>query len=358
MFKVKTTIVLGAGASQSYGYPTGSELISHMIKLNTPLSVSIEEPTDDPQKIKNESLIRLHQALKFYDPISIDSFLLHYEHDQPLIDEAKKLIAQILLTTDNTNLFGHDANNSKSFPPSHWYRFLWDAIVSEQTADMIASDENSMNFEIVTFNYDNSLEFFLANCIYSPVSMFNDQQKHLVAEKIGKRIHHVYGSLNNNILSGFNADNTVSPIYYPRENYTQLETLVNQIFGNIKLINDRKESRFDNIKKALKNRDQIIFLGFGFDETNIGSEVLDLHTALAAKIASTSLPYVHRPVVKYTNFGDSEIINRRLNEILYRKLETGSSHTSFSFTRDINSVMKSNKNVYRALAEDFRLNNY
>lgn len=98
VFKVKTTLVLGAGASVGYGYPTGDGLIDCVIQ-----QLSKEENQQD------ENARRLQRLLSFYDPQSIDSFLNHYKSERGLIDFAKTEIAYCLLKSENKEAFrrGH-----------------------------------------------------------------------------------------------------------------------------------------------------------------------------------------------------------------------------------------------------------
>jgi hypothetical protein len=161
MFKVDTTIVLGAGSSHSYGYPLGDKLIDDLVKLSKP---KIE--TDGygiPVEITPSK--SLYEGLLFYDPMSIDSFLMHYKEDEELIQVAKNLISQILLNSPKEVLFQRGANLnaagiSENNDPTNWYRFLWDAIVGGLSADELTDEATDLRFNIITFNYDNSLENF------------------------------------------------------------------------------------------------------------------------------------------------------------------------------------------------------
>ncbi len=137
--------------------------------------------------------------------------------------------------------------------------------------------------------------------------MFNDEQKTDFLKNLKGRIHHVYGSLNDHAMIP-SADGRVAEISFPDKDDWAHSTHVEQSFENIRLISERTESEFEDVQAALKNRIQIIFLGFGFEETNIGSGALDLENAFLARQVNSQSGHPVFPVIKYTNLGDSEKI--------------------------------------------------
>lgn len=364
MFKVPTTIVLGAGASHSYGYPVGNDLISQMIQLSTPTADEKKHLASGFkfQDSDRRAAIHLGESLRFYHPISIDSFLQHYHDNRILVDQAKKLITHILLSTNNIDLFSYGANlkghgiSKSDDSPTHWYRFLWDAIVSEQTPVELSEPDHKLRFDIITFNYDNSLEYFLASRIYSKHSMFKDDQKAQFLLNLRKRIHHVYGSLNDHIMIP-TKNGIIENISYPElqngDEYGRIESS----YSNIKLIGERSAADFADIQAALKDKSQIIFLGFGFEETNIGPNVLDLENAFLTREVSRHVNGHVLPLVKYTNLGDSEKINRKLKAILFKPLDEG-DRRGYVTRNSGEGLIKSTKKVYQALDEDFRINDF
>ena len=62
------------------------------------------------------------------------------------------------------------------------------------------------------------------------------------------------------------------------------------------------------------------------------------------------------PLVKYTNFGDSERINSKLRSYLYQREKDDDERY---ITRKIGQgVVKSTKKTYQAIAQDFSLADY
>ncbi len=181
MFKVKTLIVLGAGASKSYGYPLGQKLIEDIVASCKPSTSVISNYRLDYE--------RLHDSLKFYEPLSIDAFLTHYKDEEKFVEAAKMKIVEVILRLDPTSAFQTPHSDG------HWYRFFWDAIVAGRTPEELARENHDPRFNVITFNYDVSLEHYLLSRIFSHHGFFTEEQKRTFWRTISRRIHHVYGSV-------------------------------------------------------------------------------------------------------------------------------------------------------------------
>jgi hypothetical protein len=105
MFKKKTVLILGAGASVPYGYPTGAGLVEEVktAAKNRMPAENTETFQRNPPSI--ERLRNFINDIKRYNPINIDYFLhqLYGDHEQKQ-DETKQemlklgrhLIGQVL----------------------------------------------------------------------------------------------------------------------------------------------------------------------------------------------------------------------------------------------------------------------
>lgn len=343
VFKLNTTLVLGAGASCGYGFPTGHELIETLIHATS-------RPT-------NESQSNLNRKLSFFDPISIDSFLYHYKDDKELVDSAKEEIALAILRCCKSNKFQRMLKSDfvpGSHEPYHWYRYLWDAIVSGLTPNELC-DPSKLKLNIITFNYDPSLEHYLYGCVTNSSFLTQDQQRSLL-QTLSERIHHVYGEL--------------LPYKYgcPQEGLVSYnscgdapEQLLRSYGKNIRLIDERdQDEHYTVIRDILSKSEQVIFLGFGFDETNIGPKVLNLAATLNQYSTYRALRD-NNPIIKFTNFNDQRIIADRMKAVYAKSIATresmfkdsqGYNHT---ITKASKEYISSPKSVYRALSEDFTL---
>jgi len=112
MFKEKTVIILGAGASVDSGYPTGEDLIKLIIESDFCKEDNLTKYLEDYNKISKEKkskdvikeeVYKLKRTLKQMSPLSIDTFLTYH----PKFSEiGKSLIAYELLKAENRdNLF-------------------------------------------------------------------------------------------------------------------------------------------------------------------------------------------------------------------------------------------------------------
>lgn len=355
MFKTPTAIVLGAGASRSYGYPTGEDLIDQLVSICKPSERKGGYPDEVIQISRN---LKLYQSLNFYDPLSIDSFLMHFHDKEEFVSDAKSFIAEILLNSPREELFSRGAKlylYRDDNVHSHWYKYLWDAIVGGEKPEDLADESKPFLFDIITFNYDNSLEYFLKRCIFSPNTFLTSAQSKSVLKKLSEKIHHVYGSLDPTAL---NASTSTDSAFIDHQffNKSKLEERGRAASQNIRLINERTDQDYKSIQDALKNKNQLIFLGFGFDDINIGPDILNLEQAFKTRAANRFSPEPFFPVIKYTNVGDSEKINRKVARLAHQNPREGDRQ---HVEREPNvGIYKSTKKVYQALAEDFSLNDY
>jgi hypothetical protein len=225
MFKAKTVIILGAGASWHYGYPTGEELVKRVIRKATTASKYFSDYAnnlagplasrprivsgDDPAipKDGNSGLQKqwmaatnkcqdLIERLNAVDPLVIDYFIDENPH---LEDIAKLCIAWVILEREFVSLrYGGNENrrelieNDRAVPQGgndNWYRFLLHKLTSDcPNGETLLS--NNVNF--VTFNYDVSLEIELYRGL-GHLAKFADYAEKLLTEN--DRILHVYGRL-------------------------------------------------------------------------------------------------------------------------------------------------------------------
>lgn len=345
MFTVPTTIVLGAGASCGYGFPTGYGLINDLI------TVCGQWKHNGTQRNLQKQAGELEELLSSLDPLSIDSFLDHFKYDPLIIECAKKAITQVLLEKSRKAEFHYHQNPGKDFVPFHWYRYLWSAIVSGVKREDLVNKDKPFDFNIVTFNYDPSLEYFL----YSRASfMFKGDELSSFLAKIRSQIHHVYGCImdyewcREDSKKDPSNDNYTHPdrndLFGNNLNNDQLSQLVKKNFNNILLIGDRDEKDCEEIQKAIRNAGQLIFLGFGFDQTNIGPKVLNLNSVVKAA-EEDGYPY-HYPIIKYSNDKKSPLIDRTVQQAFEQSPEGGAAHKS---------IYVSYKTAFGAVSEDFTL---
>ncbi len=226
--KKRTVLVLGAGASHTYGFPLGSDLKQAMLgTLNQ----------KNRQRLKthgfDDALIQEFQdALRYGAHPTIDIFL---EKKARFRELGSYLIASTLMPLERPRTL---------FTQKGWYGDVFRALSLDDDAP------DTGNLGVVTLNYDRSLEHFLRkntdyNCADSRI-----ESAHSKREKI--RIVHAHGSLGK----------------YPDVPYgTKLddEATLRAAADSIKIVSDKLEDSedFKNAQDLLAKAERIVFLGFG-----------------------------------------------------------------------------------------------
>jgi hypothetical protein len=274
MFNKKTVLILGAGASIPYHFPSGKGLIHEiihgqhrgydsLIKSYLPRGISVE---------------RFRSSLHKSKPSSIDTFL---EKNPTLIDAGKIAIASVLLPREREDFLF----NAK--PGDDWYTYL-NNLLSEQSFE-----DFGKNLSIITFNYDRSLE----HSLYTHLTNLHLTEK--TSEECVKQLRtipiiHVYGKLGNlpwktddksaSIPYGGNLAGESDDIRYKR---------IEWVAKSIKIIpeshNTAKEQQ-KKINELINNAEKIFFLGFGFHSENLRRINLDSFNFGDVKATTYGLP--------------------------------------------------------------------
>jgi len=182
---------------------------------------------------------------------SIDSFVAK---NPQYTEVARTAIAMVLMEMeDHEVFFNHTIDD-------HWYRYLvnklcpdgWDAF-------------DPSRLRIVTFNYDVSLEFFLAMA----VSHMYGKGATDVIEKLEKlEIVHVYGKLDRPLGTYGQIKTDIDPSDEKTE-ITKRD--IRNASRGIHLMGEGREGdgHLKTIQNMIHSSDRIGFLGFGFDAVNV-----------------------------------------------------------------------------------------
>jgi hypothetical protein len=179
MITTPTVLVLGAGASCPYGFPTGKEL---KVEICNAFSKPEAEGCQFLSANTNHSadeFLQFGNAFLKSGQSSVDAFL---EHRPEFLEVGKLAIAYCLIPReDEERLYQADEKRG-----GDWYGYLSEKL--NATFEEFGNNELS----IITFNYDRSLEHFLLNSLhYSHGKKFEE-----CAETLAKiPIIHVYGQL-------------------------------------------------------------------------------------------------------------------------------------------------------------------
>lgn len=308
-----TVLILGAGASYPYGFPTGLQLkarickalmqpgdyakndVKREMRFDEDLLVywairNLDPGTDsghilflkhEPQKVENSIknfVDSFANDLMLSPDASIDAFL---EHHPEYVDLGHRAIAGILLPYETRkSLFDDwiDKWNDPSNEEKHWYQLLFGKLNTK------LEDFDNNQLSIVTFNYDRSLEYFLWQAIKAK---YKEIDWELASQKLRTiPIVHLYGKLG----SLFRCEDETGPCVpyggigrlpralqnrIPNRNGDESVLLCDHIDKASECINTIHEEyapdnpSFVKARELIKNADRIYFLGFGYHEENM-----------------------------------------------------------------------------------------
>src|SRR5258706_15648804 len=174
MIEDESLLILGAGSACAYGFPLGSALTREIWESGG--------VADDEMAVLEGLGFQIGEVKHFRRVLresqvpSIDRFL---ELNPKYEELGKTLIAMHLIRRERPDYLTVAAED-------HWYRYLWNRI-----SDSWESFEQN-KLKIITFNYDRSLETYLATALSrtfdKPMSLALSKLKHL-------EILHIYGDL-------------------------------------------------------------------------------------------------------------------------------------------------------------------
>jgi len=176
----ETTFVIGAGASFPYGYPIGQKLKKYICEEHCNELAGTISKLMCPEYEQEEYAKRIRSFQKYFwnCPYTIDKFMRINPEFNVI---GKQLIAASLFPKEDSTLLN-------KIEKDNWYLSFADLI--DLSFDNIT--KNKMN--IITFNYDRSLEEFLFRSLFYLHSM--KKKKEDCRDKINKlSIIHTYGYL-------------------------------------------------------------------------------------------------------------------------------------------------------------------
>lgn len=258
MIDIPTLFILGAGASSPYGYPTGSELRTDIIKKSSDYFAGMQSiirlSTGNSYKIQ-EIISRFVDTFSESPLESIDKYL---SLNPGIAPYGKMAITLSILNCErNSTLPGNIKNPSRD-----WFFYLFNRMMDGliYPGGYKKFRENKVAF--ITFNYDRSLEFFLYNGFYNSFHQDKDEFIGNIEEYVPFPIIHVYGQ--------------VDTLNWPDHNYRyeydfKDYELIKRLSEGISVIGEEREGKSikEQIKELLPVYKRIYFLGFGYAQENL-----------------------------------------------------------------------------------------
>jgi hypothetical protein len=241
----KITFVIGAGASDVYGFPLGSKLVP----LIRDFIISKRPKSNNDTSFK--PLNDLADLLYTNTIPSIDSFITIHQNN-PYIHTCLHGIIYEICKSESEYI-------PKAKSSLTWLDYLIHSIINNCKGDLGLLKNSNIKF--ITFNYDRMIERKMFETIRS---MFNGIEVNKATEYVNEyaslNMHHVYGTLGEFDLANFG--------------YIQ-ESLYPEIVKKFRIIGERAEEDNSKILGLLDNADQLHFLGFAYNDENLKCLNLD-----------------------------------------------------------------------------------
>jgi hypothetical protein len=291
-----TVLVLGAGASMPYGFPSGKELRKKICEKQDNLIELM-----GPSPSSKDHIKEFVNAFRRSGTPSIDSFL---EYRQEFIPIGKLAIAHALIPSEiGANLFKlEDPKNE------YWYEYIF----NEMNTNFEEFGNNKISF--ITFNYDRSLEYYLFNVLKNK---YGKTEKDVEEKLIEMEVVHLHGQLG--YLPWQDRDDKNKRAYDSSLNKETIEIAAEEIRIIHDEIDVNTDKQFIMAHKILNEATRIFFLGFGYNQTNLQRlkihEMNDVGKILAGTrkgITDNEARQISRNVngkIKDKNFKDIDIIS-------------------------------------------------
>lgn len=211
---------------------------------------------ETPEAPDRQFFLQLQKQFKESEIYSIDRFVFLHPNFESM---ARHYIALILLLCEKQSVL-----------TGGWYRTFWNDVLIPAVAT------ESAPFDIITFNYDRSLEEYIRRVAKASYPAREQEVRARV------QINHVYGLLGQ-------MENGTGPV--PYGDPTCFESSV----PFIKLIPPRAETN-ENLGDLIASKSKAIFLGFGFDALNLS--VLGIHEGRRPKQIFASRMGLSKPLEK------------------------------------------------------------
>ncbi|WP_156363171.1 hypothetical protein [Brevundimonas sp. Leaf168] len=260
MLRPSTTFVLGAAFSADLGLPLGEGL---KLKLVEVLPKNHGEGGNE----KLRWLLGQHGNPEWFDAsrtlraalpyaASIDNLVEHHQHDHVLVQVAKWSIACAIALEEQRSAIGSKpAGRALEAGNSSVYHQLFRLIVAGVSRRNL--DEAFKRLQVITFNYDRTLEAFLVRALAAHSGLSTEAAEEVVSHAT---ILHAYGALGQD--ENGNA---------PRQ-FTEVQSSdgIEQLARGIRTFSEKVQSgESDLLRHIVRDSERLIFLGCAYHKQNL-----------------------------------------------------------------------------------------
>lgn len=246
MIRDPTVLILGAGASVSYGFPLGGELVDQILTglrgSASPL-LSVLTRLD----FRSGDIDGFRDDLEGSGLRSIDAFLEGFDDVYGAI--GKVAIAHVILSHENRELL---VGRNKT--RDHWYEYVWNLMRPDSSPEIL----NQNGLTIVTFNYEMSFEYYFTTVIKHSFRLDRWGDAWSLFEPSVPVIH-LHGQVGKTESFGAHPE-PLSP------------AVVRQAAESIRIVHDpvaKDDPQFMQARDRISNASCVAFIGFGYHPTNV-----------------------------------------------------------------------------------------
>ncbi|MCH9005344.1 MAG: hypothetical protein IH838_08665 [Proteobacteria bacterium] len=239
--KNTVVLVLGAGASAPYGFPSGDGLVDAIKKIG---GRDIGEFLEQSPDYESDHVQWFLEEFQKSGRNSIDRFL---QHRSEFSNVGRSMIAYQLMRTEHPpGLF--ESRDRR------WYTYFYNNILNPESP----KDFDKNRLRIITYNYDRSFEAFLFSALRSGFDLSEGK----TADRMRSvPIIHVHGSFGDLPGMGHNVRE-----YLP--NFAGIKQAIHRL--NIVSDDIERSGVLEQCGEVLRGASHVVFLGFGFDSVNLG----------------------------------------------------------------------------------------
>jgi hypothetical protein len=258
-----TVFVLGAGSSQPFAFPLGSELKKRVLE-------NYRNEQGNAVHLYNTTPFTTAQVSQFIEGLgfsglsSVDAFL---ERRPTFLDIGKATMGIELLTCEHTSNLWQDGNN--------WLTYLYNNLVGNNLDEFA---DNRVAF--ITFNYDRTVAHFFYTSLLHTFGKSVEETASII-DKIP--IIHLHGRLG---FLPWQANQNVVPYGTTNLDIRTMEVLLREIKVVHEDITDVRDKEFTRAKELLAGAANVYLIGFGFGTRNV--ERLGLSNVQAPGFAGTA----------------------------------------------------------------------
>jgi hypothetical protein len=239
---IHTVFIIGAGLSAEYGFPLGTDLFAELRRL-------CGSPSADPfhRRIQEAcggiALKGMQRALEWTEADTVDEFLVENAPDMRKL--VKTAMADILL--ERERLFSMSAVRDHKQTS---YHILWNKFIREP--------RSAARARIITFNYDRSLEFYFYRKAADATVRLGAAPS---LDRSPVQVLHVHGALGDCRPEG-DWWHDLLPFYSA--------PITAAAARNVCVYSEPEAAaRFGAAREWIERAKRVVFLGFGFHESNL-----------------------------------------------------------------------------------------